>query len=191
MKKFFALILSLGLIASLCACVKVDITMQEIYDAGKTEAMLKDHQSAYIRDDFAGGTFGEKYMTKEYVYDCVYDEEFDWAEFVTDDVCYAYIDGGYVRYLPIDPDGVKDGFANYRAEVYASVIMGGDTVYETIESVSKKDGLITVTSVLSEKNLEILAEDGVTSGKFEYALDAETLDFAAITGDYILSDGTD
>ena len=40
--------------------------MQEIYNACQTEALLKNHQSVYIRDELDGEVFGEKYLTKEY-----------------------------------------------------------------------------------------------------------------------------
>ena len=42
---------------------------------------------------------------------------------MTDDACYCYMGGGYLRYLPISPNGVSD-FASYRAEHYAAVILG-------------------------------------------------------------------
>ena len=189
MKKIIALILLLCMILTLAACGKVEITMQEIYDAVQTEALLKNHQSVYIRDELDGSIFNEKYLTKDYVFDFVPNPESDWAEFMTDDACYSYMGGDYVRFLPIDPDGVKDGFASYRAEHYASVMLGVDTVDEIIESVDKKDGRITVTSVLSQETLEVFAADGVTAGKFGYVLDAETREMIAITGDYTYDGG--
>ena len=190
MKKIVAFTLLLCMVLMLAACGKVEITMQEIYDAVQTEALLKNHQSVYIRDELDGSIFNEKYLTKDYVFDFVPNPESDWAEFMTDDACYSYIGGDYVRFLPIDPDGVKDGFANYRAEHYASVLLGADTLDEIIESVEKKDGRITVTSVLSQETLEIFAADGVTAGKFGYVLDAETRELIAISGDYTYEDGT-
>lgn len=190
MKKTVTVILMLCIALSLAACGKVEITMQEIYDATNTEALLKNHQSVSIRDELDGELFNERYLTNEYIFDYVPDAEADWAEFMTDNACYSYLGGTYVRYLPITPDGVRDGFASYRAEHYAAVILGVDTLDETIESVSKKDGRISVTSVLSQKNLESMAEFGVTSGKFEYVLDAETREIISIKGDYTYSDGS-
>ena len=188
MKRIITLILLLCMVLTLAACGKVEITMREIYDACQTEALLKNHQSVYIRDELDGTVFGEKYLTKEYAYDYVPNEESDWAEFMTDDVCYRYMDGGYVRFLPITPDGLSD-FANYRAEYYASVILDMDTIDESIESVSKKDGRIAVTSVLGQKILEGMAEFGVTAGKFEYMLDAKTREMISLMGDYTYDDG--
>ena len=81
-------------------------------------------------------------------------------------------------------------YASDRAERYASVLLGEETLDQIIESVSKKDGRITVTSVLSSKNLEALAEDGVTSGKFEYVLDAKTREMISVNSNYTLDDGS-
>ena len=190
MKKIFALILLLGLIVSLGACGKVEITMQEVYDASLTEALLKNHESVYVRDEMDGEFYGEKYLTKDYVYDYIYDAEFEWAEFTTDDANYYYLNGDYVRFLNITSDGVSSDFASYRAKYYASVVLSTDTIDETLESVSKKDGRITVTSTLNQKLLENYAEDGVTGGKFEYVLDAKTRELIAFSGGYTLDDGT-
>ena len=190
MKKIISLILVLVLIMSVSACGKVEITMQEIYDAGQTEALLKNHQSVYIRDEMDGEFLGEKYLTKEYVYDYVYGEELDWVEFVTDDAGYYYINGDYLRFWSITPDGINDDFTSYRAKRYGSAVLGADTINETIESVSKKDSRITVTSVFNQEILENMAEDGVTSGKLEYALDAKTYEVISIIGDYTFDDGT-
>ena len=154
--------------------------MQEIYDAAQIEALLKNHEGVYIRNEMDGELWRETYLTKDYAYDYVPDEESDWAEFMTDDACYCYMGGDYLRYLPISPDGVSD-FASYRAEHYAAVILGVDTLDDTIESVTKKDGRITVKSVCGQ---ETLAELGVTSAKFEYVLDAKTRGIISVISDY-------
>lgn len=190
MKKLVTLILMLCMILSLSACGKVEITMQEIYDANQTKALLKNHESVYVRNETDGEYFDEKYLTQDYIYDYIHDEEFDWVEFTTDDANYCCLNGDYVRFWTITPDGVSSDFASYRTEYYASAILGADTVDEIIESVSKKDGRITVTSSLSQKNIEDMAEYGVTAGKFEYVLDAKTREIVALNGDYTYDDGT-
>ena len=189
MKRFFSLILLLCVGLTLSACGKVEITMQEIYDASQTEALLKNHESVSIQDELDGGIWSEKYLTKEYAYEHFFDEEFDYAELMTDDVRYVCSSGDRLLYLFITPDGVGD-FASERAERYASVILGEETLDSIIESVNKKDGRITVTSVLSSKNLEDLAEDGVTAGKFEYVLDAKTREMISLISDYTYDDGS-
>ena len=190
MKKLVTLILMLCMILSLSACGKVEITMQEIYDANQTKALLKNHESVYVRNETDGEYFDEKYLTQDYIYDYIHDEEFEWVEFTTDDANYYCLNGDYVRFWTITPDGVSSDFASYRTEYYASAILGADTVDEIIESVSKKDGRITVTSSLSQKNIEYMAEYGVTAGKFEYVLDAKTREIVALNGDYTYDDGT-
>lgn len=188
MKKFVALVLLLCMVLTLAACAKMSVSMQEIYDATQTEAMLKNHQSVSIRDKMDGELFNERYLTKEYIFDYLPNAESDWAEFVTDNSCYSYLGGAYVRYLPITPDGVSDGFASYRAEHYVSVILDAETVDEVITSVSKNDGRFYAKSVLSQKILESLAEFGVTSGNFEYVLDAKTREILSIEGNYTYND---
>lgn len=190
MKKIVTLILMLCMILSLSACGKVEITMQEIYDANQTKALLKNHDSVYVRNESDGEYFDEKYLTQDYIYDYIHDEEFEWVEFTTDDANYYCLNGDYVRFWTITPDGVSSDFASYRTEYYASAILGAETVDEIIESVSKKDGRITVTSSLSQKNIEYMAEYGVTAGKFEYVLDAKTREIVALNGDYTYDDGT-
>ena len=188
MKKFVALVLLLCMVLTLAACAKMSVSMQEIYDATQTEAMLKNHQSVSIRDKMDGELFNERYLTKEYIFDYLPNAESDWAEFITDDAYYCYMGGAYVRYLPITPDGVSDGFASYRAEHYASVILDAETVDEVITSVSKNDGRFYAKSVLSQKILESLSEFGVTSGNFEYVLDAKTREILSIEGNYTYND---
>lgn len=188
MKKFVALVLLLCMVLTLAACAKMSVSMQEIYDAAQTDAMLKNHQGVSIRDKIDGELVNERYLTKEYIFDYVPNAESDWAEFVTDNSCYSYLGGAYVRYLPITPDGVSDGFASYRAEHYASVILDAETVDEVITSVSKKDGRFYAKSVLSQKILESMAEFGVTSGNFEYVLDAKTREILSIEGNYTYND---
>ena len=186
MKKIVAFTLLLCMVLTLAACGKVEITMQEIYDACQTEALLKNHESVSIRDEMDGDIWNERYLTEEYIYDYVPDEESDWAEFMTDDACYCYMGGDYLRYLPISPDGVSD-FASYRAEHYAAVILGEEALDDTIESVTKKDSRITVKSVCGQ---EALAELGVTSAKFEYVLDAKTREMISVISDYTYDDET-
>ena len=188
MKRFFSLILLLCVGLTLFACGKVEITMQEIYDASQTEALLKNHKSVSIREEMDGELLSERYLTKEYIYEHFPDEEFDYAEFMIDNALYCYADSDYLHYLSVTPDGLSD-FKGLYANHYASAVLSEDIATDTIESVSKKDGRITVTSVLSSKNLETFAEDGVTAGKFGYVLDAKSREIISLTGDYTYDNG--
>ena len=186
MKKIVAFTLLLCMVLALATCGKAEITMQEIHDASQTEALLKNHESVYIQEEMDDKIWREVYLTKDYAYAYIPDEEADWAEFITDDAYYCYMGGDYLRYLPISPDGVSD-FASYRAEHYAAVILGVDTLDDTIESVTPKDGRITIKSVCDQ---EALAELGVTSAQFEYILDAKTREMISLISDYTFDDGT-
>ena len=168
---------------------KLTITLQEIYDVCQTDALLKNHESVYIRNGIDGEFWLETYLTKDYTYDHMPDEEFPYVKFMTDDACYRYDSGKFLLYLFITPDGVGN-FASERAESYAAVILGKDALDDIIESVEIKDGRITVTSALSSKNLEDWAEFGVTAGKYEYVLDAKTREMISISVEYTYNDGS-
>ena len=127
-----ALVLLLCMVLTLAACAKMSVSMQEIYDATQTEAMLKNHQSVYIRDELDGEVFGEKYLTKDYAYDYIPDEEFSFVQFMTDDVCYYDDAGNRLLYLFITPDGVGD-FASDREEIYESILLGEDILDDVTE----------------------------------------------------------
>ena len=161
-----------------------EISMQAIYDADLTAAVLKNHQSIYIQAKMDGEVYNEKYLTRDYSYNLVpgVDEESDYAEFTTDDACFCYMGGDYLCYLSITPDGVSN-FAKYRADRYASAVLSKDVLKDIIESVSQNDGRITVKSFMDG---DALAELGVTSGKFEYVMDANTREIISYVGDLTL-----
>ena len=168
---------------------KLTITLQEIYDACRTDALLKNHESVYIRDEMDGEFWFESYLTKDYAYDYMPDEEFPYVKLLTDDACYRYDSGNFLLYSFITPDGVGD-FASELAESYTAIILGEEVLDDIIESVEIKDGRITVTSVLSSKNLEAWAEFGVIAGKCEYVLDAKTREMISISSEYTYNDGS-
>ena len=168
---------------------KLTISLREIYDACQTETLLKNHESVYIRNEMDGEFWLETYLTKDYIYYYMPDEEYPYLKIMTDDACYRYDSGNFLLYLFITPDGVGD-FASERAESYAAVILGEDALDDIIESVEIKDGRITVTSVLSSKNLEAWAEFGVTAGKYEYVLDAKTREMITFSVEYTYNDGS-
>ena len=121
MKKIVAFILLTCMVLTLAACGKVEITMQEIYDANLTEALLKNHESVYVQEEMDGEVWIERYLTKDYAYEYIPDEEYPFVKFMTDDASYYYDGGYYLRYFFITPDGVGD-FASERDVTYASDI---------------------------------------------------------------------
>ena len=190
MKKIITLILLLCIILSLSACGKVEITMQEINDANQTEVLLKNHQSVYIRDEMDGENFGEVYLTKDYVFNYIPGGESDWMEFLTDDARYSLAGDDCVYYVFITPDGVGD-FASERAERSASAALSAYAEGEIIESVSKKDGRITVKTFLGEDVLAAEQEEfGVTSSKSELVLDAKNHEIISFTNEFTYDDGS-
>ena len=190
MKKIITLILLLCMILSLSACGKVEITMQEINDANQTEVLLKNHQSVYIRDEMDGENFGEVYLTKDYVFNYIPGGESDWMEFLTDDARYSLVGDDCVYYVFITPDGVGD-FASERAERSASAALSAYAEGEIIESVSKKDGRITVKTFLGEDVIAAEQEEfGVTSSKSELVLDAKNHEIISVTNDFTYDDGS-
>ena len=169
---------------------KLTITLREIYDACQTEALLRNHESVTLRNQMDGELFNVQYLTKDYAFHFIPSTEGDWAEFMTDNAYYACLEEVYVCYLPVSPAGVGDGYAAERAAKYGSVILGEEALEDTIESVEIKDGRITVTSVLNSETLAILAAEGITAGKSEYVLDANTREMISIKIDYIYGDGS-
>lgn len=186
MKKIITFILLMCMTLTFASCGKVEITMQEIYNAGLNETLLKNHESVYVRDEKDGVLYSEYYLTKDYVYYSY--EELEWAEFLTDDAYYDCFEGDYARIFPVSPDGVRD-IASYRAEYYDSLLFAADTVYETIESVSQKDGRITVVSFFDQETLGNEAEVGLISGHCEYVLDAKTHELISVSNDCTYDNG--
>ena len=191
MKRIVAFTLLLCMVLTLASCGKVEITMQEINDANQTEVLLKNHQSVYIRDEMDGENFGEVYLTKDYVFNYLPGGEFDWMEFITDDARYSLAGDDCVYYVFITPDGVGD-FASVRAERSTSAALSAYAEGEIIESVSKKDGRITVKTFLGEDVIAAEQEEfGVTSSKSELVLDAKNHEIISVTNDFTYDDGSD
>lgn len=67
-------------------------------------------------------------------------------------------------------------------------VLDTDIVNKIIESVSEKDGRITVRSYLSQESLALL--EGITSYKNEYVLDTKTHKIISLTRDYTYEDET-
>jgi hypothetical protein len=176
------------MVLSLAACGKVEITMQDIYEASRTEALLKNHESVYVQNKNDGVPYSESYLAQDYIYHYYGEEASDWSEFLTDDAYYDYFDGDYARVFPVSPDGVRD-IASYRAEYYDSLLLAPDTVYETIESVSEKDGHITVVSFFDQQALENKVIEGLTVCHCEYVLDAKNFEIISYSGDIAYDNG--
>lgn len=174
MKKIFSVIPLMGLIVVLSACGKETITMQEIYDASHLNAQLENHESVYVQCTMDGERYEEQYLSKEYSYSLYVGEfyglESDFSALTTDHAFYSYSDGNYTRSLLLSPDGLSN---TYRTDD-AVVLLSQETVQETIQTVTKKDHYITVTSFMDQETIEASGEDGLVSSNNEYVLDAKT-----------------
>jgi hypothetical protein len=168
---------------------RLTITLQEIYNASKTEDLLKNHESVYIRNESDGEFWRETYLTKDYSYDYMPDEVLPFLNFMTDDANYYYDAGYRLRYFFVTPDGFGD-FVKGREEYYSLVILGEECLDDIIESVIQKDGRITVKTVMSQKTIDSLVDFGVTSGRYEYVLDAKTREIISVFSSYTFADGT-
>ncbi|MEE1200513.1 MAG: hypothetical protein U0L09_07660 [Christensenellales bacterium] len=188
MKKILLLVLILGLMTTSSALGSEAITMQDVYDAHQLETLLASHENVLVRQILRGKEGeGESVicMNDEFCYTSTE----GWGMYVTDNSCY-YREGDICsRVIYIAPDGLED-MTSIRAIL--STILDSLTLKEEIQSVTEEDGRITVTSMLSKELLEELGdgEENVSSGRFEYVLDAKT--HAPVRGEafYTYEDGT-
>ena len=176
MKKIFSAILSSALVLSLAACGSKTITMQEIYDACQLDTMLENHENVRIQHTIDDTPYTDMYLTKEFSYEHIYYDTESWAFYMTDDSYYTYQDDSYHGLILLDENGLFDK-ASYRAEYYSSPMLDSLTLSEDIQSVTTKDGRITVTTVMSQEVLEEenIEEEGLISNSLEYVMDAKTL----------------
>lgn len=141
----------------------------------------------------SGKIYEENYLSKDYTYTLYTSEYFgtehDIAFLTTDQTIYSYEDGSYKRVLLLSPDGLTDA-ADYRAENDTVIILGSESVQETIQSVTKKDGRITVISSMEQENIDALGAGGLLSSDSEYVLDAKTRELIAAKNVTDYDDGT-
>ena len=192
MKKIFAAILSSALVLSLAACGSKSITMQEVYDAYQLDTILETHENVHIKHQLDDELSTDMYLTKEFSYEYIHDDTESWATYLTDDSYYGYEDGVYYRVVFLEENGLFDT-ASYRATLYTSPILSPFTMKEEIQSVTTKDGRITVSTVMSQeglKDVQVL-DEGLISGSYEYVMDAKTLTPIQSTGVDSYDDGTD
>ena len=192
MKKIAAFILTLCMALPLTACGdKVEITMQEIYEASNLGALIEKHENVYVRYAESGNVYEEQYLSKEYSYSFmdgeVYGMDSDLMFFTTDDAFYSYSDGKYIRSIIISPDGMTD---RYNPLDDARYVFEEDGLKETIKSVEIKDGQIIVTSFESQESLEASGNVGLLSYNAKYVLDAKTRELISTAADFEYDDGS-
>ena len=186
MKKICSFALLLALIVSLCACGAGTVTMEDIYAANLSEALLANHESVYTPYLADGEAYGEGYLSKE----CVYDSALGVSNFWTEKAYYIHEDGLYKRLLLVSPHGLAD-IENYRTEKYTSLFLSPATVLEELQTVTEAGDRIIVTSVAGPDQMAQMKEDdeGLISCELEYTLDAERYELISSKGTYDYENG--
>ena len=188
MKKLTSLVLSLTLLAALCACAAEtpSITAQEIYDANTRENLLRHYDSVELKD--SQGSSG-LYLTKDYSYD--YSE--GWTAFLTDEVYFYYMNGSYGRLLMLDPEtGVLD-LPTYRAQAHEHPYLVPETVHEKVTGIQEKAEGTLVTTLMDRKTLQALdhpAQEQVEKAINHYLIDPDTKILLDLDMEEYYTDGT-
>ena len=197
MKKIVLFAVMLCMLLSLVACAgekdtAPEITLQEVYDAGKTlDALLGDHESVYVQVTSNGSLLREEYLSKQYYYafqDAEYmNMGFDYASFTTDLGEYVCFDGLYSFYVMVTPDGMmdtKDRFDEAANNAFVSTAILSDTF-----EITEADGSIIVTCTADIDDITLM-DEGIVSCVETYTLDAKTREMTAVKTVYTYEDGT-
>ena len=171
---------------------EVEITLQEVYDAGKNLlALLGDHENVYVCITSEGKVIREEYLSKQYAYSYYsadfMDIGFEYSNFVTDTAAYSYFDGLYALDVTLTPDGIVETsglltLMGTSAFISSAVLNDETTIVE-------EDGFIIVACTADLEDL-LLMEEGVVSCVETYTLDAETREMVSIKTVYTYEDGT-
>ena len=173
--------------------VKLRVSLQEVYEAGKDyAALLGDRDSVYIQATSNGKFLYEEYLSKEYFYS-FFDSEYmnmgvDNASFATDHSGYSYYDGDYERYVTLTKNGILDE-EEFLSMIGTLTFISSEMLNDENASVIEKDGLIIVTVTADVDELELMGED-IVSCVESYTLDAKTREMIAVKTVYTYADGT-
>ena len=169
-----------------------EITLQEVYDAGKNLlALLGDHENVYARVTSEGKVIREEYLSKQYGYsysnvDFV-DLKFEYANFVTNTAAYFCSEGLYALDVVLTPDGIVETsglltLMGTSAFISSAVLNDETTIVE-------ENGFIIVSCTADLEDI-VLMEGGVVSCVETYTLDAKTREMVSIKTVYTYEDGT-
>lgn len=198
MKKIALLTLAFVLVLAFVACAgnggkTPEITLQEVYDAGKSlSALLGDHESVYVQVISNGKLLREEYLDRQYCYS-FYDAEFmdmgfNYASFTTDHSQYDSLENSYSYIVSLTPNGRVDSKEIFAAEG-AEGFVSSEVANEDSPSISEKDGSIMVTINADMDTLTVIG-DGVVSCAETYTLDAKTREMTSIKTVYTYEDGS-
>lgn len=196
MKKIVTFVLLLCMVLSFGACGNnesptPEITLQEVYDAGKTlYALLGDHESVYYQVISNGTLVEEKYLSRQYSYSYSGPEfmnlGFEYAELITDHAEYCYFDGLCLFSITLTQDGImdsKESFATEGEDFFVSEAMLDDTFV-----VTEEDGFIIVACTSDMDDITLMGE-GIVSCVETYTIDAETREMVMVKTVYTYEDG--
>jgi hypothetical protein len=213
MKKLVALILLMCMILTLAACTDngsktpestaaestaaastaPEITMQEVYDAGKNlTALLGDHESVYVQITSNGNIIREEYLSKQHCYSFsspeYMDMGFEYADFTTAGAEYICFENSYLRNVTLTPNGMVDAKERFAAvgtvDFVSSIVAQQDAA-----DIDEQDGFIIVTYTADIDEIETMGKD-VVSCVETYTLDAKTREMTSVTTVYTYQDGT-
>ena len=198
MKKIVTFILLLCTLLSLTACTDnrstaPEITLQEVYDAGKNlVALLGDHENVYVVITSNGNVIREEYLSRQYCYSYssaeYMDMGFEYADFTTDHAEYICFDNSYALNVTLTPNGMVDTKERF-AKVGTVGFISSEVTKNDISAIIDKDGSITVTCNADPDEVVTMGED-VASCVETYTLDAKTREMTAIKTVYTYKDGT-
>ena len=170
-----------------------EITLQEVYDAGKNLLALRgDHENVYTRVTSEGKVIREDYLSKQYAY--VYygadfmDMGFEYSSFITDTATYSYFDGLYVLDVTLTPDGIVEK-SDLLTSVGTSDFVSPIVLTAEDATIVEENGFIIV-SISADPEELTLTDDGVVSCVETYTLDAKTREMVSIKTVYTYEDGT-
>lgn len=170
-----------------------EITLQEVYDAGKDlTALLGNHENVYVQVTSNGKVIREEYLSNQYYYSFYsaeyMDMGFEYMGFATDTAEYFYIDNIYALNLALDPNGIVK--TTDSLSIMGSIsFISTEVLNDNSGSITEKDGVITVTCTADVDEIVIIDNDVVSCVEI-YTLDAKTREMTSVKTVYTYKDGT-
>ena len=172
---------------------KLSISLQEVYDAGKSlSALLGNHENVYVRITSDGNLLQESYLSKQYFY-FFYGTEFmdmgfEYAGFVTDNAEYYCFENVYALNITLAPDGMVEA-TELLALAGSNEFISTEVLHCVDATIVEKDGFLVVTCTMDPDAIVTMGSD-IISCVEAYTLDARTREMTAIKTTYTYADGT-
>ena len=196
MKKIISFILLLCMVLASAACADTgskmpEITLQEVYEAGKDyAALMGDHESMHILITSNGNALMEDYLAKDYSYSVGFAEYtgFNYAIFLTGHIYHNYADNTYLSTVILAPDGIID-MKEYFVLEGEKTIISLEMANHDDASIIEKDGAIIVTCIADMNEIAAMGEEFVSCEEI-YTLDAKTREMTSVRAVCTYEDGT-